>query len=195
MNRARGIISVLILAMVLVGSLIAMGCSAGRNPTGVPEIGNLAPDFQLDNLDGQSVSLSDYRGKPVLVNFWATWCVPCRSEMPLIQNVFADKKWADEGLVVLAIAIGASPASIGKFVEKHGLTFPVLLDSKQDVFREYYAFAPPTTFFIDREGIIREIKVGPFSSSSEIERSLREICKSSREWGTFETEDNGHSSP
>jgi peroxiredoxin len=154
-----------------------MGCSVSWNPTRIPEVGNLAPDFQLDNLDGQSVSLSDFRGKPVLVNFWATWCPPCRSEMPLIQNIFADKKWVGKGLVVLAIDIGESQATVREFVKKYGLTFPVLLDSTQDVFFEYRARAIPTTFFIDRQGVIREIIIGPFSSVIEIEKSLEKIIR------------------
>ena len=134
------------LTMTLVGSTIALGCSVGRDTARGSEIGNLAPDFQLDNLDGQSVSLSDFRGKPVLVNFWASWCPPYRS-------------------------------TVREFVKKYGLTFPVLLDITQDVSLEYYVRAIPTTFFIDREGIIREIRIGPFSSVTEIERSLRKIIR------------------
>ncbi len=173
----RRIVLVSILAMMLVGSTITVGCSVGRDTTLGSGIGNVATDFQLDNLDGQSVSLSDFRGKPVLANFWATWCPPCRSEMPFIQDTFTDKKWADEGLVVLAIDIGESSSTVREFVENYGLTFPVLLDSTQDVFLEYYARAIPTTFFIDREGIIQDIRIGPFSGVTEIERSLGKITR------------------
>ena len=176
-NRVRRIILVSILAMTLVGSMITLGCSVGRDTVRGSEIGNLAPDFQLDNLDGQSVSLSDFQGKPVLVNFWASWCPPCRSEMPFIQDIFTNKKWAEERLVVLAINIGESPATVREFMKKEGLTFPALLDITQDVSHEYYVRTIPTTLFIDREGIIQEIKIGPFSGVIEIERSLRNITR------------------
>jgi len=176
-GRIRRIILIAILATMLIGSTIALGCSAGQSPGRGSEIGNLAPDFQLNNLDGQPVSLGDFRGKPVLVNFWASWCPPCRSEMPFIQETFTDKKWADEGLVVLAIAIGESPSRVSEFVKKYGLTFPVLLDTERNVSLEYYVRAIPTTFLIDRDGIIREIKIGAFSSKTEIERSLRKVIR------------------
>lgn len=166
-----------ILAMVLAVSTIALSCSAGQNTARGTEIGNMAPDFQLDNLDGQSVSISDFRGKPVLLNFWASWCPPCRSEMPFFQDTFTNKKWAEEGLVVLAIDIGESPSTVSKFVDKYGLTFPVLLDITQDVSLEYYVRAIPTSFFIDRDGIIREIKIGAFSGLPEIERTLKKIIR------------------
>jgi peroxiredoxin len=162
---------------MLVWISIVLGCSVGQDITRGLEIGNLAPDFQLDNLDGQSVSLSDSRGRPVLVNFWASWCPPCRSEMPFIQDIFTDKKWAEEGLVVLAIDIGESPSTVREFVKKEGLTFPVLLDIARDVFIEYYVRTIPTTFFIDREGIIRAIKIGAFSDLPEIEKTLNKIIR------------------
>ena len=166
-----------ILATILIGSVITTGCSEDLGAVRGPEIGNLAPDFQLNNLDGQLVSLSDFRGKPVLVNFWATWCPPCRAEMPLIQNTFTDKKWAGEGLVVLAIDIGESPPTVREFVKNYGLTFPVLLDIARDVSLEYYVRGIPTTFFIDREGIIQDMRIGPFSGVTEIERSLGKIIR------------------
>ncbi len=98
--------------------------------------------------------------------------------MPFIQDIFTDKKWAEEGLVVLAIDIGESPSTVREFVKNYGLTFPVLLDSAQDVSLEYYVHGIPTTFFIDREGIIRDIRIGPFYSVTEIERSLKKIIRS-----------------
>jgi peroxiredoxin len=82
--------------------------------------------------------------------------------MPFIQNIFTDKKWAEEGLIVLAIDIGESPSTVREFVKKEGLTFPVLLDIEREVSIEYYVRAIPTTYFIDREGIIRAIKIGAF---------------------------------
>ena len=177
MIRIRRIVLVSILAMTLIGSTITSGCSVGSDPARGPDIGKLAPDFQLDNLDGQSVSLSEFWGKPVLVNFWASWCPPCRSEMPFIQDTFTDKKWVDEELVVLAIDIGESPSTVSEFAKEYGLTFHILLDVARDVSLEYYVRAMPTTFFIDRGGIIREIRIGPFSSMTEIERSLRKIIR------------------
>jgi len=173
----RKIILVSILAMILIWSMITIGCSADLGAVRGSEIGNLAPDFQLNNLDGQPVSLSDFRGKPVLVNFWTSWCPPCRSEMPFIHDTFTDKKWVDEGLVVLAIDIGESLSTVRDFVKYYGLTFPVLLDVTRDVFLEYYVRGIPTTFFIDREGIIQDIRMGPFSSVAEIERSLGKIIR------------------
>jgi len=173
----RRMLLVSILAMILIGSLITTGCSEDLSAVRGPEIGNLAPDFQLNNLDGQHVSLSDLRGKPVLVNFWTSWCPPCRSEMPFIQDTFTDKKWADEGLGVVAIDIGESPSTVSEFAKEYGLTFHMLLDVARDVSLEYYVRAIPTTFFIDRGGIIREIRIGPFSSTTEIERSLSKIIR------------------
>ena len=174
-NRGRVIGLAVILAMVLLVSTIALGCSVGQDAVRGAEIGNLAPDFQLDNIDGQPVSLGDFRGKPVLVNFWASWCPSCRSEMPFVQGTFIDQKWADKGLVVLAIDIGESPSTVSEFMKEYGLTFQVLLDTTQDVSLEYYVRAIPTTFLIDRDGIIREMRIGAFSSKSEIEESLRKI--------------------
>jgi len=161
--------------MTLLISITTTGCFGELDAARGTDIGNLAPDFQLSNLDGQLVSLNDFGGKPVLVNFWATWCPPCRSEMPFIQETYTDKKWADEGLVVLAIDIGEKASIVGEFVNNYGLTFPVLLDIERDVSLEYYVRGIPTTFFIDREGIIQDIRMGPFSSVMEIEKSLDKI--------------------
>ncbi len=176
-NRTRIGISAAILAMVLTVSTIATGCSAGESPPRGAEIGNLAPDFQLNDLDGQAVALSDFRGRPVLVNFWASWCPPCRAEMPFIQDIYANRKWADEGLVMLALDIGESPPTVREFVKNYGLTFPVLLDTNRDVSLEYRVAAIPTTFLIDRDGIIQEIRIGAFTSKTEIEESLKKVIR------------------
>jgi len=138
-----------------------------------PAIGKLAPDFQLSSLDGQSISLSDFRGKPVLLNFWASWCGPCRLEMPFIQQIY--EEWSDKGLVVLTVNLQEDPGRVKEFVESFGLSFPVLLATNQEVPLAYNIRGIPATFFIDKNGIIQDIKIGAFSSGAEIERRLGKI--------------------
>jgi peroxiredoxin len=144
-------------------------------PAQGPQVDKLAPDFKLQSLDGQTVSLGDFRGKPVLLNFWATWCPPCRAEMPFLQEIYEDKEWSEKGLVILTIDIGEDPSVVKEFMESYDLSFPVLLDTDQDVALEYNIRAIPTTFFIDKDGIIQDIKVGAFSSKTEIERRLIKV--------------------
>lgn len=138
-------------------------------------VGNLAPDFQLQDLEGQSVSLSSLRGKPVLLNFWATWCGPCRVEMPYIQRIF--EEWSGRGLVLLAVNIGENPAKAREFMQSNDLSFPVLLDTEEHTARKYNIRGIPTTYFIDKNGIIQDIKIGAFSSEGEIERKLSKIVQ------------------
>ncbi len=157
-----------ILGFILTTVLLVAGCLSQ-----VPQVGELAPDFQLPNLEGQSISLSDFRGEPVLVNFWASWCLPCRFEIPFIQEVY--EEWSASGLVVLAINKGESLSTAKDFMQSYNLSFPALLDINQDVALEYNIRSIPTTFFIDKDGIIQAIKVGPFLSKAEIENSLSKI--------------------
>ncbi|MBA7693398.1 Thiol-disulfide oxidoreductase ResA [subsurface metagenome] len=160
---------ILTLAIVLMTSvLLVVGCSSPA-----PQVGKPAPDFQLPNLEGQVVSLSDFRGKPVLLNFWATWCSPCRFEMPFIQSIFEES--SDTGLVILAVDIGEAPSTVKDFIQSGNFSFPVLLDTSQDVALEYNIRGIPTTFLIDKDGIIQEIRVGAFPSMLEIKRSLSKI--------------------
>ncbi len=173
MNRILTAILVIIFAL----GLITTGCQSegdlNGGPGEAPQIGKPAPGFQLPNLDGQSVSLSDFRGKPVLINFWATWCPPCRIEMPYIQQVYDE--WSDKGLVILAINMGESSSEVSEFMKSYNLSFPVLLDTKGDVAEKYNIRPIPVTFFIDEDGIIKRMKIGAFISAAEIENSLSEI--------------------
>lgn len=114
-------------------------------------IGEKAPDFELKTLDGKTVKLSDYRGKKVILNFWATWCPPCNAEMPDIQKYYNE---ADDNVEILAVNIDPQ-YDVKKFVRDANVTFPVLLDSKDEVNTLYKILTIPTTYFIDGEGIIR----------------------------------------
>ncbi|MDO8716878.1 MAG: TlpA disulfide reductase family protein [Dehalococcoidales bacterium] len=141
-------------------------------------IGKPAPDFRLNDMDGESVLLSDLRGKAVLLNFWATWCPFCQAERPTIQQIY--QEWQNKGLVVLTIDIINSrstetPANLADFMQKNNYSFPVLLDETQIVTKSYFIRQTPTNFLIDKDGIIREITLGAYPSKAAMEDSLNKI--------------------
>jgi len=171
MTKRVKVMLVITLVSVLTSGLVMAGCSPS-SAQGV-EVGNQAPDFQLQSLDGQTVSLGDLQGKPVLINFWATWCSPCRGEMPYIQEIY--EGWSDRGLVVLAINIGESSSKAEEFMQSYNLSFTVLLDTKQDVAQKYNIQYIPTTFFIDKDGIIQDKVIGAFQNKTQIENRLSKI--------------------
>ena len=144
-----------------------------------PREGFLAPDFTLDMLDGTKVTLSELRGKIVLINLWATWCPPCRAEMPALENAY--KQYKDSGVVVLGLNVTNqdSEKDIPPFVDEFGLTFPILLDRDGSVSALYQLKGLPTTYFVNREGIIRTVVVGgPMNETfirSKIEALLQEL--------------------
>jgi len=125
-----------------------------------PMEGFLAPDFQLTTLDGETIVLSELRGKAVLVNFWASWCPPCRSEMPAMQQVYADLNSND--FVILAVNSTQQDrlTDVDEFVAERNLSFPILLDHDGQVSALYQVHSLPTSFFVDPNGIIREVVIG-----------------------------------
>ena len=140
-------------------------------------VGSLAPEIQLHDLKGDTVRLSDFRGKPVLVNFWATWCVPCRTEMPLIERKYREYK-DSPGFVILAVDVKDDSGidAVRQFLAELSLTFPVLLDSEGRAETAYNILGLPTSFFIDRQGVIRATRVGAMSEEY-IEAQLQKIFK------------------
>ena len=117
-----------------------------------PVVGAPAPDFTLADVSGTQVSLSDFKGQVVLLNFWATWCPPCKLEMPTLQQHYVDFK--DQGLVVVGVEAGEPKAEVQAFAAEQQLTFPILPDEKSAVTDQYRVLALPTTFVIDRQGVI-----------------------------------------
>lgn len=117
------------------------------------EVGDFAPDFALTNLEGNLVRLSDLRGRVVLINLWATWCAPCRVEMPGMENLW--RRFRSEGFTILAVSIDkGADAAVRAFVQEKNLSFPVLMDYDQEVERKYPTRIIPTTFVIDKDGLI-----------------------------------------
>jgi peroxiredoxin len=112
-----------------------------------------APELSLYDLDGRIVSLADYKGKVIFVNNWATWCPPCKAEMPTLQAFYEDHK--DQGFELIAIDAGDSPEIVGEFAKQYGLTFRVWLDPSSEALSVFRNNALPSTYVIDREGIVR----------------------------------------
>jgi len=138
--------------------------SARQTPTTqAPRPGFLAPDFELPDLEGNMVKLSDFRGHPVVLNFWATWCPPCRAEMPAIVREY--NRYQDEGLIVLGINQAEDPGKVINFQRQYNMTFPILLDTKMRVADTYRIRALPTTFFITPDGTIIDKVEGGMNSA------------------------------
>ncbi len=135
-----------------------------------PQRGFPAPDLSLETLEGETIALSDLRGQVVIINFWATWCPPCRAEMPALQKVY--EQYRDQGLTILAVNQQESNQRVADFTGQFGLTFPILMDRDGRVFARYRVTALPTTFFVDREGIIREVTIGGPMSEPFIESQV-----------------------
>jgi len=161
MRVSRGWTMLVAASLLLLGVflVIVQGRGSKAAPEIRPEVGHLAPDFTLPSLDGQTVRLSDLRGKAVLLNFWATWCAPCRLEMPTIDKAYQEYK--SRGLEILAVSLDAGSNSVVKnFMQELKLDFPVLLDPNMEVLRLYRQFSIPATFLIDKQGIVRHRELG-----------------------------------
>jgi peroxiredoxin len=117
-----------------------------------------APDFALPTVDGKQVSLREYRGKVVFLNFWATWCIPCREEMAGLEQLH--QKYQAQDLVVISIDLKETAEQVKTFFQKHNLSFPALLDQNGSVFRDYLVAGMPTTYLIGRDGMLIARGVG-----------------------------------
>ena len=164
MAASRWIMTSLIL--IIVGSgwiwlsqVPADAVPTNRNPQ--PAVGYPAPDFELTTLGGEPFMLSELQGRPVVLNFWATWCGPCRRELPALQ---AAHEHYGQNVTIVGVDQAEAPATVQLYVDQLGLTFPVPMDADQDVANRYNVMGLPTTFFIDPEGIIRRVWSGEMNS-------------------------------
>ena len=152
--RTTGIRTVLVGAMMATALLafpVFDGWSMGSR---VPVVGAQADDFQLLDLSGTTHNLSQYRGKVVLVNFWATWCKPCTTEMPAMQATY--EKLREKGFVVLAVNELEDDAKVREHIKQYGHTFPVLMDRDNKVANQFGVFGLPVSVFIDQQGRVQE---------------------------------------
>lgn len=160
--------NVLLVAIMLLIALAGWpafdGWSMGSR---VPAVGMQAEDFLLVDLEGRTQSLSQYRGKVVLVNFWATWCKPCTTEMPAMQASF--DKLRDKGFVVLAINELEDDVKVREHIKQYGHTFPVLMDRDNKVANQFGVFGLPVSVFVDEKGVVQEYIKGGLLTEQKIQ--------------------------
>lgn len=128
-----------------------------------PIVGHYPPDFTLNTLEGEPIKLSELRGRPVWVNFWATWCPPCRAEMPEMKQKYA--RFKAKGLVIVGVDSGESPDTVKQFVTSNGFDWTFVLDSAQTTGQQYFVTGIPTHLFVGRDGVIKAIQVGGLPAS------------------------------
>lgn len=155
---------------LLIGLLaVLLAACSGLALDSAPIEGARAPDFTLVNLEGEPVRLSDLRGEVVLLNFWATWCGPCLLEMPVIEA-----RYQQGGFQVLAVDFDEPAERVAAYLVDLGLSFPALLDPGGEIQRLYQVRGYPTSFFIDREGIIQILHVGPLNAA-QLDSNLAQL--------------------
>jgi len=142
--------------------LLAGACGS---PSGgaTAKVGDPAPEISAVDLNGRPVKLSDLRGKPVIVNFWASWCVPCRDEMPLLRDELAQH--GPDDLAIVGVVFKDQADAARAFAESFGVTWPSALDPDGAIAKAYRVVAPPQSYFIDRKGILRSIQIGEMLQS------------------------------
>jgi cytochrome c biogenesis protein CcmG, thiol:disulfide interchange protein DsbE len=152
------LVLILAAAWIWFSRVDTVAARSGRLPAPYP--GFAAPDFNLPTSDGGALQLSNLQGKVVIINVWATWCPPCRAEMPAMQKVYAD--YSGQGLEIVAInaTYSDNPANALEFANSLGLTFPIVFDLTCGTANQYRVYSLPTTFFVDRQGIVQEVVVG-----------------------------------
>lgn len=167
----NGLKAFIVVALVLAVTLTACGGLDLPGSQGIT-VGKVARDFSLPSVDGQLASLSDYSGNVVMVNFWATWCPPCKAEIPDFEAAY--QAYKDDGFVVLGIEVGDSARVVEPWVTGLGMSYPVLLDESSRVMKEYRVPGLPTSLFVDRDGVIQVRHVG-YLSAAKLDEYLAQV--------------------
>lgn len=146
--------------LIIIAIVMVLLLPASPNGISPARINQPLSNFSLNDLRGNQVTLSDYKGQVVLVNIWATWCPPCRAEMPDLQAYYAANR--QKGFVVLAIDAGDDRTEVAAFASEYGLSFPILLDPQSQLVNRMNVFDYPTSFILDRNGVVRNVHIGQY---------------------------------
>lgn len=171
MKRPVHVAGVLLLLVLALTACSGSGAGAGGAQTGISE-GQRAPNFSLETLEGNKVSLSDYQGQVVLLNFWATWCAPCRAEIPAIEAVLQTRQ--GEPFAVLGVNYQESRERVRPFAEELSMTYPILLDETGRVMQTYRAPGLPMSILLDEQGVIQHRHAG-LLTEAQLEGYLAEL--------------------
>lgn len=142
----------LVMALGVIGFLLMQGNAKNGFSASSTEAREPAPNFELALLDGKSFQFSEHKGKPVLINFFASWCLPCRDEMPVLEKIV--RNYQPKGVVFLGIAVDDTEEKMKDFIKRYDVTFPVGLDKTAEIQKSFGLYGIPTTYFIDKNGII-----------------------------------------
>lgn len=176
----RQLITIAVLAFSIVWTLYSRVPEIGTQALQMqasPRAGFLAPEFSLGLLAGGDVTLSKLRGKPVVINVWASWCPPCRAEMPALEKAY--RIYKEMGVVVIGVntTYQDSKTDAAAFIQEFGLTFPIALDMDGTMSKNYLITGLPTTFFVDSRGVIRNVIVGGPMSEAVIQTNIEPLLK------------------
>ena len=176
-KNQRIILYILILIAGAAWIVISADDTGRLASTSAPQAGFTAPDFTLQSPSGETYTLSKLRGQAVLVNLWATWCPPCRAEMPTIEKMY--QAYKDQKFIVLAINMTYQddPFAVVPFLKDHNLTFPTVLEETGDVAAAYQLRSLPSSYFINREGVITEVVIGGPMSEALLRTRIEQILK------------------
>lgn len=164
-----------VIAILITGLLGPASFDCWSMGSRVPVVGTPAEDFQLVDLNGKTQSLSEYRGQVVLLNFWATWCKPCTTEMPAMQRTY--DRLREKGFVVLAVNELEDDAKVREHIMQYGHTFPVLMDPDNKVANQFGVYGLPVSVFIDEKGVVQEYIKGGLLTEQKIYDVVARIQK------------------
>lgn len=179
-----GEVAATVVLVALLGAVAACGSTGAggtRGPAGSvvhlgsPLMDRPAPALVGVTLDGAPFDLSTLRGRPVLVNFWASWCGPCREEFPLLKAALAEH--TSQGLAVIGVLFKDDADPARQFVQQQGATWPTVTDPARAIAQQWLVIAPPQTYLVDRNGVIRNFQIGEFRSAAEVDQALASILQ------------------
>lgn len=172
-KRKRHTRRTIILSLLAAAIIYTLYANFTKDERKVAAIGDTAPDFVLQDLEGNEYRLSDYRGKGVFLNFWGTYCKPCKDEMPYMDNQY--QVYKDQGVEILAVNVGETNLAIETFQKQYNLSFPIIVDEAGEVQKAYGIYPLPATFLIDSKGNVVKYYDGPMDE--ELVKEFMEMIK------------------